>query len=206
MRARYYHAKTGRFLQKDPAKGNIKNPQELNRYIYALNNPIVKIDLSGLIAEDTKNSLINSGNYHSDILHKKLFETNKLNLSDDTDQNIAYSIEEGIIDTGKIVLDVGSNALSMTKISSAGIAIDICLNSIEELNRQGVSWSSLTNGDLSLLSFRDWAESISKGYYTGQAVAWNTVTEPISAALRLVTKGRMDVSVTGDQLYDFAHN
>jgi RHS repeat-associated protein len=42
--ARYYDPDLGRFLTRDPLKGDRPNPQRLNRYTYCLNNPIKLID------------------------------------------------------------------------------------------------------------------------------------------------------------------
>ncbi|MFL0266521.1 peptidoglycan-binding protein [Candidatus Clostridium radicumherbarum] len=50
LRARYYEADSGRFLTRDSYMGNIMNPLSLNRYDYALNNPVMNIDPSGNMA------------------------------------------------------------------------------------------------------------------------------------------------------------
>ncbi len=47
IRARYYSPSHGRFITKDPMTGTDGDSQGLNRYIYALNNPLVRIDPSG---------------------------------------------------------------------------------------------------------------------------------------------------------------
>ncbi len=47
IRARYYSPEKGRFITKDPQTGNDSDGQSLNRYIYALNNPVTLIDISG---------------------------------------------------------------------------------------------------------------------------------------------------------------
>ncbi len=47
FRARTYDPSIGRFLQKDPLQGNLKLPQTLNLYAYALNNPVSITDPSG---------------------------------------------------------------------------------------------------------------------------------------------------------------
>jgi RHS repeat-associated protein len=52
IRARYLDASTGRFLSNDPLFGDGFEPQTLNRYIYALNNPLTKYDASGLTTKD----------------------------------------------------------------------------------------------------------------------------------------------------------
>jgi RHS repeat-associated protein len=41
-------ARTGRFLMVDPLRGNVRNPQRLNRYAYVTNNPTNLIDPRGL--------------------------------------------------------------------------------------------------------------------------------------------------------------
>jgi RHS repeat-associated protein len=48
--ARYYGSGIGRFLSPDPmgiASGSLTNPQSLNLYAYALNNPLINIDPDG---------------------------------------------------------------------------------------------------------------------------------------------------------------
>lgn len=47
VRARYYSPEIGRFLSKDPLTGKDRDGQSLNRYVYALNNSISFIDISG---------------------------------------------------------------------------------------------------------------------------------------------------------------
>ena len=55
LNARYYNAKIGRFISEDPMFWSLPNdlladPQQLNSYSYARNNPIVGSDPSGLVA------------------------------------------------------------------------------------------------------------------------------------------------------------
>ncbi len=51
-RARYYDAKIGRFLQKDPFRGFLWNPQTLNPYPYVGNSPINFVDPYGFFSVD----------------------------------------------------------------------------------------------------------------------------------------------------------
>ncbi|MGH9404520.1 MAG: RHS repeat-associated core domain-containing protein [Terriglobia bacterium] len=50
----------GRWLSPDPLGGDIPNPQSLNRYAYALNNPTTLTDPSGLDANGSTNCVPNS--------------------------------------------------------------------------------------------------------------------------------------------------
>lgn len=52
--ARYYDAKTGRFIGKDLLEGDEEEPQTLNRYVYVINDPLYWIDEWGLEAEKKK--------------------------------------------------------------------------------------------------------------------------------------------------------
>ncbi|NIN63248.1 MAG: hypothetical protein GTO63_00735 [Anaerolineae bacterium] len=48
LRARYYQPETGRFVTKDPWRGDVQQPPTLNRYVYVQNNGVNYADLSGL--------------------------------------------------------------------------------------------------------------------------------------------------------------
>ena len=49
LRARYYDPALGRFLSQDPWPSNPMNPQTLNRYLYALNDPARFTDPNGYL-------------------------------------------------------------------------------------------------------------------------------------------------------------
>lgn len=56
IRARYYAPELGRFITKDPLTGKDGDTQSLNRYVYAMNNPVRLVDVSGLSTKDTVQS------------------------------------------------------------------------------------------------------------------------------------------------------
>ena len=56
LRSRYYDTSVGRFNKPDTYLGDITNPQSLNRYAYAENNPVNYVDPSGHVAIYMKNS------------------------------------------------------------------------------------------------------------------------------------------------------
>ncbi|HPS55664.1 MAG TPA: RHS repeat-associated core domain-containing protein, partial [Sedimentisphaerales bacterium] len=47
LRARMYDPHLGRFTTRDPVRGGFKEPMSLHAYLYCLNDPMNKIDLSG---------------------------------------------------------------------------------------------------------------------------------------------------------------
>jgi choice-of-anchor A domain-containing protein/RHS repeat-associated protein len=54
LRARYYNSELGRFISSDPWAGRYRSLSNFNGYIFAANNPILFIDLSGLsVSADT---------------------------------------------------------------------------------------------------------------------------------------------------------
>ncbi|HEV8623972.1 MAG TPA: RHS repeat-associated core domain-containing protein, partial [Acidimicrobiia bacterium] len=55
MRARFYDPQLGRFLSPDPWPATLPGPATLNRYAYALNDPISLVDPSGLFCWTGKN-------------------------------------------------------------------------------------------------------------------------------------------------------
>ncbi len=77
MGARYYNGKGGRFLSQDPMfwtpEKLLENPQSMNSYSYALNNPITNIDPDGREAKSTIKKFWNSV--------KKVLGINKANTT-----------------------------------------------------------------------------------------------------------------------------
>jgi RHS repeat-associated protein len=72
VRARYYAPDLGRFITKDPLTGKDGDSQSLNRYVYALNNPVRLIDISGFSALEGK--VLGTSTESSDIMHNGVIE------------------------------------------------------------------------------------------------------------------------------------
>ncbi len=60
---RNYSTEQLRWLRPDPTNGSydLANPQSMNRYVYAMNNPLNNVDPSELDGEDENGNVINSG-------------------------------------------------------------------------------------------------------------------------------------------------
>ena len=58
--ARYYSSSLGRFLSVDPSglSEHLQNPQTWNRYAYALNNPLDRVDRNGKWSTEVHNQII----------------------------------------------------------------------------------------------------------------------------------------------------
>lgn len=87
IRARYYDPEIGRFITQDPLTGNQRDPQTLNRYVYALNNPIRFVDISGFSASSVKKE-IESKQEPTDELHSNLVTAAKKLKSFFDDTNV----------------------------------------------------------------------------------------------------------------------
>jgi len=108
IRARYYSAKRGRFLTKDPLTGTDGDPQSLNRYIYALNNPVRLIDISGLSAQEVSGTTRNYVTSDTSPLHNYLISPETLGLAQTSQTASVFNsattrISSGITRTGNLL-------------------------------------------------------------------------------------------------------
>ncbi|MBK9443999.1 MAG: DUF1566 domain-containing protein [Comamonadaceae bacterium] len=75
IRARYYNPAQGRFISKDPKPGSDTDAQSLNRYVYAMNNPVRFVDVSGLTAKEVAGGQVTyNRSSDSDRRHQLLME------------------------------------------------------------------------------------------------------------------------------------
>jgi RHS repeat-associated protein len=82
IRARYYSPGLGRFVTKDPTTGKDGDSQSLNRYIYALNNPVRLFDVSGLSAQESSRTTPRLATSDNSILHNYLISLKTAGLAD----------------------------------------------------------------------------------------------------------------------------
>jgi len=72
VRSRYYSSSNGRFITKDPLTERDGDSQSLNRYVYALNNPVRLIDISGLMAQESTGRTLTLATSDQSHLHNLL--------------------------------------------------------------------------------------------------------------------------------------
>jgi RHS repeat-associated protein len=91
MRARYYDAETGRFLNKDLVRGEVRKPQTLNRYVYALNNSVRMIDAKGLSAQEGAPRVLGAST-----------------SSDDNHNDFLSNVGKTLLDIGLAIIQIGA--------------------------------------------------------------------------------------------------
>lgn len=113
VRARYYSAARGRFVTKDSSAGEDLDGQSLNRYVYAINNPIIYVDISGLSKNDSVSSILNYASPSDlSVFHSLLLETAPMPALNTWD----YSYLDLLAKAGKLSAEV----LSFTPAHLAG--------------------------------------------------------------------------------------
>ena len=84
VRARYCSTKRGRFITKDPTTGKDGDSQSLNRYIYALNNPVRLIDITGFSAQEISHVILNFATSDNILSHNLLISPSTGGLATST--------------------------------------------------------------------------------------------------------------------------
>ncbi|GFP78431.1 RHS repeat-associated core domain-containing protein [Clostridium fungisolvens] len=101
LRARYYEPESGRFLTRDSYLGDVMQPLTLNRYAYALNNPMMYTDPSGhwpgwldkaasavsSFASNVVDTVANTISKLKDYVRDRIADTNYFNPPDEGNKN-----------------------------------------------------------------------------------------------------------------------
>jgi RHS repeat-associated protein len=115
IHARYYSTRRGRFTTKDPTTGTDGDSQSMNRYIYALNNPVRLIDISGLSAQETSGQTLSFATSDNSLLHNYLISPSTSGLATQTAGSTPQFVSGGsslgdrIISLGDVVSTAGSS-------------------------------------------------------------------------------------------------
>ena len=154
--ARYYNAKTGQFLSEDPmfwnvSKQNLENPQSLNSYSYANDNPIINIDpngdaamldFSGDLPESTQMSLGHSTQKAYEDSSVVRFGINHPNVPAIVGATPLTAYAAGVAATAQALGGLSSSFLA----TSAGVAgvVEQGINASEDTTTS--SWPGPENG------------------------------------------------------------
>jgi RHS repeat-associated protein len=200
IRARYYLPGAGRFITKDPADASDTGGQGLNKYVYAMNNPFILVDISGFSPQD----VTFDAQYNND---KKLRDF----MTIGTEIGTRFA-KWGFLTGAKLTMRSLSGAKYYNIYSPLKIlkdfkkftkAISIISNTNNELNTQGINLNLSNLIDLNKYwgqtSYDDWAH----GFSSGTAIAWNSIVSTPNAVIRFSTGGEIDPSITGNDVYNF---
>ena len=118
IRARYYSTRRGRFITKDPTTGNDGDSQSLNRYVYALNNPVRLIDISGFSTQETGSGPSQLASSDNSLFHNVLISPMSSGLAGTTPQSLinSSSLGDRMVSLGDVVSSAGSSQSFMNLI------------------------------------------------------------------------------------------
>lgn len=139
VRARYYMPELGRFMTKDPLAGEDGDSQSLNRYVYAVNNPVRMVDVSGYSASEGSGYFkLSFGSSDPILLHNVLISSSNINnynstpvLVEGSDINNSSQILKGGLTVTEGVVNVAGGlyiALPGLIIAQTGVlALPACV-------------------------------------------------------------------------------
>jgi RHS repeat-associated protein len=209
VRARYYSTKRGRFITKDPTTGKDGDSQSMNRYIYALNNPVRLIDISGLSAQESSGTTLQLATSDSMFSHNWLispstagfntliagstpqFQTGGFNISDPR-------ISNRILGIGDLTYTIASEEAQAGRFLPNQIGL---VNSLGKISL-GLTVAEDISEQIGNTNFKD----INSVASSAQAVAANVLVD--FTGVNAVFKATLgtDVHVTGSDLFQAEHS
>jgi len=224
IRARYYAPELGRFITKDPLTGKDRDSQSLNRYVYAVNNPVRLVDVSGFSALESNQQLSKYGSSDriNDLLvdeenyagFDKFRDVSELALKFSmisAEESFKFAVKSSMHSLQSIRPYVENSPLKILRISGSILTLKTLFSNItSELESSGV----LTNKDIkyirenpgkalkalqyiSVPNTDDWLRASTSIF----AITANTIFSPLNAGLRLITGGK-DLTITGKQVVE----
>ncbi|MBI5756332.1 MAG: RHS repeat protein, partial [Nitrospirae bacterium] len=203
IRARYYIPEMGRFITKDPLSGTDGDSQSLNRYVYALNNPVRFVDVSGFWSVDSFAGTLNWGLKAVDAsiwIQEKIVKVEQFALRVGnllgTNSTLPSSLDPTLklLEESKEIVKIGQGALTVF-----GILVNTSKEIIDRgaLKQEDVRYI-LTQpkeafNDLSMTGVEDWNRAV----LSFDAILWNTLASPIIFTAKLFG---IDLSVRGQEL------
>ncbi|MCI0559673.1 MAG: DUF6531 domain-containing protein [Nitrososphaera sp.] len=189
-RARYFSPTLGRFLTKDPLLGTDGDSQSLNRYVYALNNPLLFHDVSGLSPQEWQgfarhisigDFLINGSFEVTERIGEYLL---KLKPGDQGYQHFEALTRRGY------AVDFRGLGFTLQIVGRTLIVYSIVSDTASELSSQGITLTTLVD------SYRNIGANVAFGLNNGDALldaATKGVTSVTAFTLRVLTLGLLNV-------------
>ena len=129
--ARYYDAVLGRFISADTVIQSLRNPQSLNRYAYALNNPMIYTDPSGHMVD------LRAGSLNFD------FNIPMTDFNLDLGGSLSFNLDSYSPGTGFTLTDAGNfatyipNSLPNFEVNTASYMVSNNIGSVGKISDQG---------------------------------------------------------------------
>jgi RHS repeat-associated protein len=218
IRARYYSTQGGRFITKDPTTGGDGDSQSLNRYVYALNNPVRLIDISGLSAQETSSAAPSLCTSDDSTLHNYLISPSTDGRAGTTPQSQAGGSGTGIwiVSLGDVVASLGSNQRMMdllkfsqsqqhllNHVSDVAGVIGFALNAVQEVGGPNNVITGFANAGSNIQWLTQGATLdqqvgfVNAGGNSAMAAALNTLFGPLLSALNLATGSSFRITGSG---------
>jgi RHS repeat-associated protein len=183
MHARYYHAGLGRFTQADTIVPEPGNPQDLNRFAYTRNNPVLYIDPSGHRAgPPLVDGICAPGTCNSALAPKRYDEAAR--------QARAAEIED------KIALGINCFTLLVTGILGPGVAAynTPAADSVEA-SKGGYGGAYYPPGQVGMAATVNELDGINDGLDYGKAPGWETTGQAGGIDLQRLANARQSLGL-----------
>jgi len=194
VRARYYAPELGRFMSKDPLTGDAKDGQSLNRYIYALDNPIRLVDADGKSPWDFVKSLYGNLDKKDTINHAIGLAGRKLERWGANHGDLVYKINKDI-DVGLDVKGLGSAASKGSKLVGKVLDVATVYSNAQEqsggfsLKDVGNAWWHI--GDNLKFAYHN-PDEAARAITTASVVSWNSAVDIATLGLGYKAKLNSD--------------
>jgi len=186
-RARYYSPQLARFLSADTIVPSPGNPQSLNRYAYALNNPVRYRDPSGHWVE-TAFDIISLGMTLNDIRNEGFTFWNTVSLATDVASIVLPMVPAG-----------ASHAIRAAKWANKAINAVDTVHDVANVADAAIDAAKAVNA---VDNAADAISTVTKADIIADLSNGTTQSQRIAQAME---RGRIRVNILGDEMFDKAY-
>jgi RHS repeat-associated protein len=124
--ARHYDPNASRFISPDSLLPNPYDPQQLNRYAYARNNPLKYVDPSGHQSGDIDKEITDSSDEAKQDSEPNS-DTKQKSNDDGINFGISKSFSYNIVGVGETIDEYGNVTRTYTLVDLGGVSVDITI-------------------------------------------------------------------------------